>query len=331
MRGEIPVFFTGGTIGMSPAEGSPGVAPAGNFEALLQGLAKPPEGVRLVPVEWADKPSPHMTPEDMFRLSRDVDEALARPETLGAVILHGTDVLLETAWLLDLTVASDKPVVFTGAMRYYAEIGFDGLRNLVNAVRACLLPLPPQTGVVLLMTDRIFAARDVVKVNSLNIDAFEAREDGILGAVAGEDIVLSHHAARRGPRRVLPARRLETRVPLVTCYTGMDGAVVDWHREQGIAGLVLEGFGAGNVPPALVDAVQRCLDAGITVALATRCIEGGVWPLYGYPGGGADLASRGVLLSHRLGGPRTRLLLMTVLALGCDPRDIRETFESLAS
>ena len=114
----------------------------------------------------------------------------------GAVVLHGTDVLVETAYLADLTLRTHKPVVFTGAMRYYSETGFDGIRNLLNGIKACVLPLPAAAGVVLLMTDRIFGARDVIKVHSLNVDAFEAPECGPVAYVAGEDVRLTH-AVRR--------------------------------------------------------------------------------------------------------------------------------------
>jgi len=330
MDGRIHVFFTGGTIGMTPAPGCPGVVPGGTFQGLLENLARPPAGLRLEPLAWADKPSPHMTPADMLALSRDLDQALARPGSRGAVVLHGTDVLVETAYLLDLTLTSPLPVVCTGAMRYYAECGFDGLRNLINSLRACLA-LPSGSGASLLMTDRLFAARTAVKVNSLNIDAFEAREDGVLGSVAGESMVLSPRAAAPRSRRVLSPAHMEANVPLAACATGMDGAVLDWHREQGAQGLVLEGFGAGNVPPGLVPAIERCLAAGLPVVLATRCIEGGVWPLYAYPGGGADLAARGVLLSGRLGAPRARLLLMALLGCGLAGDELRRAFTEMAA
>jgi L-asparaginase len=325
-QGEIAVFFTGGTIGMSPAEGVRGVAPGGNFDKLLNQLAPQREGVTLRPVEWSDKPSPHMTPADMFRLAREVEAALARPETLGAVILHGTDVLVETAYLCDMVIDSDKPVVLTGSMRYYSESGYDGIRNLINAVRACLLPLPPGTGACVLMTDRIFAAREAVKVNSLNVDAFESREAGIVGYVAGESVILAGCPLVHAPRRKLKPRDIEPHVPLITAYTGMDRSLVDHARSQGMRGLVIEGFGAGNVPPTLVPALEACLDDAIPVVLATRCIEGGVWPIYGYPGGGADLAARGAILCGRLGGPKARLRLMCALGLTRNMDEIRDLF-----
>jgi L-asparaginase len=324
---EILVFFTGGTIGMSPAEGVHGVAPGDNFDKLLNQLAPQREGVTLRPIPWSDKPSPHMTPADMFRLAREVEAALAEPDVLGAVILHGTDVLVESAYMCDMVIDSDKPVILTGSMRYYSESGYDGIRNLINGVRACLLPIPAGTGACVLMTDRIFAAREAVKVNSLNVDAFESREAGIVGYVAGESVILAGCPLAHAPRRKLRPASIEGDVPLLTAFTGMDRSLIDHLKSQGMKGLVIEGFGAGNVPPAIVPALEECLAASIPVVLATRCIEGGVWPIYGYPGGGADLSDRGVILCGRLGGPKARLRLMCALGLTRDMHEIRDLFE----
>ncbi|MBG0790335.1 MAG: asparaginase [Desulfovibrionaceae bacterium] len=323
---EIVVFFTGGTIGMSPAEGTTGVAPHDNFGALLNQFGPPEADVTLRPVLWSDKPSPHMTPGDMFRLAQDVEKALAEPSVAGAVILHGTDTLVETAYMCDLVINSDKPVILTGSMRYYSESGYDGIRNLANTVRACLLPLPPGVGACILMTDRIFAAREAVKVNSLNVDAFESREAGIVGYVAGESVVLARRHSAPTPRRALHPANIEERVVLLTAYTGMDRSLIDHAKSMGSKGIVIEGFGAGNVPPTVVEALEECMADTIPVVLATRCIEGGVWPIYGYPGGGADLEARGVILCGRLGGPKARIRLICALGITRDPEEIRRIF-----
>jgi L-asparaginase len=271
-----------------------------------------------------------MTPEHMFRLARDIDHALASPSVLGAVVIHGTDVLVESAYMADLTLHATKPVVFTGSMRYYSETGFDGIRNLLNGLRACLLPLPPETGVVLLMTDRVFSAREVVKINSLNIDAFEAPESGPIACVAGDDIRLTRSLSRitAVKRPLIRARVIEPRVAMISCYTGMDGSLVRHLVQRGAAGLVIEGFGAGNVPPGIVPALEKTIGRGVPVVLTTRCPEGGVWPMYAYSGGGADLAKKGVILGGRLSGPKARILLMVALGATRSLKRIRQIFES---
>ena len=326
---EIAVFFTGGTIGMSPVEGVPGVAPGGNFDQLLKQLVPQGEDISLRPVLWSDKPSPHMTPEDMFQLARDVEAALGEESVIGAIVLHGTDTLVETAYMCDLVIDSDKPIVLTGSMRYYSESGYDGIRNLTNGIRACMLPLPPGVGACILMTDRIFSAREAVKVNSLNVDAFESREAGVVGYVAGESVVLARRHSTPNRRRKISPESINTNVALITAYTGMDRSFIDHAKSVGMQGVVVEGFGAGNIPPDAVKGIEDCLKDGIPVVLATRCIEGGVWPVYGYPGGGADLESKGVIPCGRLGGPKARIRLMCALGLTSDMNEIRRLFDEV--
>jgi L-asparaginase len=322
--GRVAVFFTGGTIGMRPRVQGRGVGPAGDFNRLIEEMGLDVEGVTIGPVAWGDRPSGHMTPELMFRLAKDVDEVLADEDTLGAVVLHGTDVVVESAFMADLTVVSDKPVVFTGAMRFISELGYDGIRNLVGGIRACLLPLPAELGVVLLMTDRLFAAREVAKINSLNIDAFQSPESGPVGYVTGDQVILTRRAASM--KIPIKAWSIEPNVALIAAYTGMTGDSIDHLLERGVRGVVVEAFGAGNVPPALVPAIERAVADGVPVVIASRCLEGGVWPIYGYPGGAVDLEEKGAVLAGRLSGPKARLLLMAALSLTRDLSEIKKIF-----
>eukprot|EP00828_Plagiopyla_frontata_P022871 TRINITY_DN29445_c0_g1_i1.p2 TRINITY_DN29445_c0_g1~~TRINITY_DN29445_c0_g1_i1.p2 ORF type:complete len:212 (-),score=41.42 TRINITY_DN29445_c0_g1_i1:86-721(-) len=106
----------------------------------------------------------------------------------------------------------------------------------------------------------------------------------------------------------------------------MDRSLIDHARSIGSKGLVIEAFGAGNVPPTVVEALEECVTDGIPVVLATRCIEGGVWPIYGYPGGGADLVEKGVIPCGRLGGPKARIRLICALGLTTDMAALRQIF-----
>jgi L-asparaginase len=329
-NGAVALFFTGGTICMTPLSEHRGVVPSGEFKRLIAELTPHVGEVGLKPVLWSDLPSPHMTPDHMFRLAMDVKKTLADPGILGAVVVHGTDVLVESAFMADLYVDSPKPVVFTGSMRFYSESGYDGIRNLINAVKACVLPLPQATGVVILMADRFFRVREAAKVNSLNVDAFEAPEAGPVGYVAGEMVLLTRTPARlAGPdRKFFEPAGLEPATPLITCYTGMGGELIDQVRKAGAKGLVLQGFGAGNIPPGAVGALMRLVEEGKPVVLTTQCLEGGVWPIYAYPGGGDDLKQKGVILGGRLSGAKARLQLMAALGAGRTLSEIKKIFAS---
>ena len=327
--GKVVVFFTGGTITMKPRARSRGVVPATVFDKFLKGLKPHLRDVQLDPRRWSELPSPHMTPDHMFRLAKDVDEALAEPNTAGAIVVHGTDVLVESAYMADMLLTSSKPAVFTGAMRYYSETGYDGIRNLLNGLKACMLPLPPQAGVVLLMNDRLFSAREVVKINSINVDAFEAPESGPLAYIAGEDIQLSRRLsmAKDTRRPLIKTETIRTDVPLISCYTGMGTEAIDHYLDAGVSGMVIEGFGAGNVPPGIAPSLKAASEQKLPVVLTTRCPEGGVSPIYAYPGGGADLADKGIILGGRLCGPKARIKLMLALGSGMNYKAIRELFK----
>ncbi len=326
-RGQkIAVFFTGGTITMLPKPGVAGVVPDDEAQKLLDVLAPQHENVCIEPVNWGNRPSPHMNPELMFQLARDIEACLSEPDMIGAVVLHGTDLLVESAFLADLCLETGKPVIYTGSMRFYSELGYDGIRNLLGGIKACLLPIPEEMGVVLLMTDRLFAAREVIKVNSLNIDAFEAPGSGPVGYVAGDNLLLTRHPQKR--LRPFQARAINSRVPVIACYPGMDSGIIHRLPPENLAGLVVEGFGAGNIPPDLVEPLEQLVKDRIPVVLATRCIDGGVWPLYGYPGGGADLAARGIIPAGRLTALKAQIQLMACLGSDMDIAAIRRAFQA---
>ncbi|WP_432738161.1 asparaginase [Maridesulfovibrio sp. FT414] len=326
ISGEVILIFTGGTIGMSENQEAGGVVPDDNFTKLINELTPDGHDIRIRPVLWSDIPSPHMSPDKMLNLAHDVESYLAEEQVLGAVILHGTDLMAETAYVLDLTVRSPKPVILTGAMRYFNEAGYDGIRNLVDAVRVCLLPPPPGTDVIIQMADKLFAARNAIKSSSLNVDPFIGQNTGRIGFIAGESVILTRAKPGRRPRLPFPVKTAADRVHLVGCHPGMDSTVLEKLLETGARGIVLEGFGAGNTPPGIVPGVEKCIEAGIPVVLCTRCVEGGVWPIYAYPGGAANLKQKGVIIAGGLSALKATLLLQMLLGSGCSSAEISRIF-----
>jgi L-asparaginase len=116
-------------------------------------------------------------------------------------------------------------------------------------------------------------------------------------------------------------------VDLHVLAAGSDDAPLRASLARGAQGLVLEGTGAGNVPPAVVPGIRAALRARVPVVVVSRCAEGRVAPLYGFEGGGERLAAMGAILAGDLGGPKARIQLMVALGLTSDPRAIRALFE----
>ncbi|SUH12844.1 L-asparaginase [Salmonella enterica subsp. enterica] len=127
--------------------------------------------------------SENMTSDIILKLSQKVNALLARDDVDGVVITHGTDTLDETAYFLNLTVKSDKPVVFTAAMRPASAISADGAMNLLEAVTVAADPNAKGRGVMVVLNDRIGSARFVTKTNATTLDTFKAPEEGYLGVI----------------------------------------------------------------------------------------------------------------------------------------------------
>ena len=179
----IGLLFTGGTISMKldPATGA--AVPALSAQEIV---AQVPEirSVDSIEVEdFSRLPGPHVTPEQMWRLARRPASWLERPDVDGLVITHGTDTIEETAYILDLLLTTDKPVVMVGAMRTSSDAGWDGPANLMAAVRVAAAPAAAGHGVLVVMDERILPAREVRKLHVEASSSFGTPEFGPLGCI----------------------------------------------------------------------------------------------------------------------------------------------------
>lgn len=321
-KSQVAVFFTGGTILMNRQER--GVVPGDDCSRLLDDLSPRPD-VSIRSVAWSNRPSPHMGPADMLQLATDIDSVLSEERVRGAVVLHGTDLLAETSFVLDLVLKTPKPVVTTGSMRHMGEAGYDGIRNLRNGILTCL-SMAENSEVLIQMADWLYTARDAVKLDSLAVDPLTGQHVGSVGRVAGDSVCFTRDIPCQRPRLPHGQKAQDLFVPLVACYPGMDGTMIRAACEAGAKGMVVEGFGAGNVPPGAEEAMAETVAAGIPVVLATRCVRGGVWPVYGYTGGAASLLSRGVISARSLSGTKAQLLLKIALGAGVPHAALADLF-----
>jgi L-asparaginase len=264
--------------------------------------------------------------DDLADLAELIDGLLARDND-GVVVTHGTNTLEETAWLLHLVVASDGPVVLTGAMRPASALSGDGPLNLVSAVRAAASPAARGLGTLVVLDDTIHGARDVTKSDTLRVHAFRDGASGPLGWVDGDGRVVLNHVPLRG--QALRGRfagidlRALPRVDIVTSYQGADGVLVDAAVAAGARGIVSAGTGAGYPTPLEVEALERASAAGVTVVQATRVGAGRV-PAVG------SLVARGWVAASDLPPWKARILLRLALAVGVPDRDtLQALFDEL--
>lgn len=325
----VGILFTGGTISMKldPATGA--AVPAMGAADILAQVPGLDEIADIEVEDFSRLPGPHVTPEQMWRLARRAAAWLERQDVDGLVITHGTDTIEETAYLLDLLLVTDKPVVLTGAMRTVSDPSWDGPANLLAATRVAACSEARGQGVLVVMDDRILPAREVRKVHTESSISFATPEFGPLGVVDAGHVVVRrtmtprpawrHGSAEAGMR--VPG--LEMRVELLQAYTGMTDRVVRILSEEGARGLAIIGFGRGNVPPSIVPAIADAVRAGLLVTISSRSIAGRVSARYGYEGGGRTLVDLGAVLAGHLSGAKARLLQMVVLGGAGDLADAK--------
>ncbi|NNJ11458.1 asparaginase [Chloroflexales bacterium ZM16-3] len=318
---RIVVITTGGAIGARRGPMVGGAMPALKGEDFLAVL--PRSGVDLVFEEFANLPGSHFTAVSSLDLAHRVEAILSSPDIDGAVIIHGPDTLEETAYLLDLTVSSPKPVVFTGAIRSSASVGYDGVVNLASAIRLAMAPEAQDLGVVTLFGDEFHAASELQQVDSQSLNAFASPGSGPLGRVEGERIVVRH---RPGGRQHIACQRLEEMVDLIRVTQGADVRQLRHSIEDGVAGVVIESFGGGRLPPWWLPQITDAMQRRTVVVITTRCMSGGLGDEFGYVGAFHDLRRLGVLFAQQLSGPKARIKLMVALGTARNTSELRGWF-----
>lgn len=322
---KIVLVTTGGTVASRHDPKSGHTAASVDGDSLRQSLHDPLAGVDLVVDEFCNVGSFAIDLPLAFGLAKRVERHLADPGTTGVVVTHGTDTMEESAYLADLLVASDKPVVFTGAQRAADASDPDGPRNIADAVRIAASPAVIGLGAMIAFEQEFHAARDVTKTHTSRVDTFASGEHGKLGEIDGGRV-----SVHRRPvlRKSFVTERIESRVDLVKLVMGSDGRFLRFAADSGAKGVVVEGFGRGNATPAAAKAVAEIIAADIPVIITSRCPRGRVRPIYGN-GGARDLERAGAIFAGDLSGPKARVLAAVLLGAGVSSEGMRTEFDLL--
>ncbi|NMP21413.1 asparaginase [Sulfobacillus harzensis] len=316
MAKTLLIIATGGTISSVPS--AAGFVPGQSVKELTAALPIPDEWDLKIE-DQGQALSSNFTLSDMNRVALRVVEAHAD----AVVVLHGTGVMEETAFLTDVRLAASgqrKSVVFTGAQRVASEPGADGLQNLFDAVRMAVHPQAWRLGAAIVFDGFVFSAMTAGKTDSWSLHAFSGGDGGALARVYPHGLRLLNWPAWRYP---CSGDKLAPEVELVWFSAGMDGRSI---ALDNVRGMVLAASGVGNVNAAVAERLKEAFDRGISVVVATRTGAGGVFPWYGGAGGSRTLEMIGVSFTdlHPL---KARILLMA--ALGNDA-SVTETFKGQA-
>jgi L-asparaginase len=242
------------------------------------------------------------------------------------VVSHGTDTLEETAYFLDVTVTSEKPVVLIGAQRNASEHDFDGPRNLLNAVRICVSPEAKNMGAMICLNNQINAARNVTKMHTSSVETFNSGDFGFIGYADNDRVIFYRYPIRR--QHIALATDSMPYVEIVAMYGGATGSLVKAAADQGAKGIVIQALGWGNVNIPMFEAIKYAIGKGTPVVISTRVPSGRVLPVYGFAGGGKTLKEAGAVFADDLTPQKARILLMLALQAGVkDPQTLQKFFD----
>lgn len=322
---KVAVIFNGGTISMKVDPRIKAAVPTLTGEEIMAMVTGIEKYAEVESYTFSNLPGPHMTPEIMLELSKYIQNILDRDDITGVVVTHGTDSLEETAFLLDLTINSPKPVVVTGSMRSGSELGYDGPANLAASICTVISEEARNRGVLVCLNDELNCASEVTKANSMSLDTFKSPNFGPIGIVDSNKVIFYRNSLTK---QHIETDTVESRVDLIKCAAGMDSKIINFCVDQGAKGLVIEAMGRGNIPPKMVEGIKKAIDNDVAVVLVSRCFQGRVLDTYGYPGAGKELRNMGVIFGDNLPGQKARIKLIVALGKTNNLNEIRDIFES---
>ena len=320
---KIAIIFNGGTISMKIDEKIKAAVPSLSAEEIMSMIPGVEKYAEIEAYTFSSMPSPHMTLETMLKLSKFTTELVEREDIDGVVITHGTDTLEETAYLLDLTVRTKKPVVVTGAMRSGSELGYDGPFNLATSICTAISDEAVGRGVLVCFNGELNSASEVTKANSMALNAFRTPNFGPIGIVDNDNVIFYRDANHLEKYDV---SEIKKQVALIKCVVDMDSSYIDYLIEKGCGGIVIEALGRGNVPPKMVEGIKKAIELEIPVVVVSRCFEGRVFESYGYEGGGKQLKDLGVIFGDTLPGQKARIKLILAINSGMNIHEVARAF-----
>lgn len=327
---RVAVIGTGGTIssvGRDSLDIATYVDNKKKYEVdeLLAAVPETATVADLVPVRFRAVGSTAIGPAEWLELVDLIHAtAAADPGLDGIVVTHGTATLEETAYLLNLTVKLDIPVVVVGAQRPATALSTDAALNLLNAIRVAGAPESRGLGVLVVLNDEIQAAREVVKTSTLKLQTFRTPDFGALGHADADRIAYYRKPLRRhAPDTEFDIRGRSDlpRVDVVFAYAGVDGTATDAFVAAGAKGVVVAGMLPGLNNETLLASLNNATKQGVVVVQSTR---NGSGRLVKVRSGRPDSC----VLGDNLPPTKARVLLMLALTKTSDPAEIQRLFDT---
>lgn len=274
----------------------------------------------LVPIDVTNVASTAVTTADWLELRQKIAD-VAEEGFDGALVLHGTSTLEETAYFLSLTLATAMPVAVVGAQRPLGTVGSDAFMNVIQAIRTLISDEAPKAGVVVVMNDAVHAAREARKNANFRLDTFESGAAGLLASVDGDTVhwfrtPRTRHTTASEFSALSPTALValtQTRVDVFYTHAGSDALHIEASVAAGASGLVSAGAAPGIATPAQNDAMIAAVAAGVAVVQSSRVSRDRVPHRAAHP-------AFGLIAGDDLSPAKCRVLLLVALAAGVRDR-----------
>lgn len=323
---NIHILATGGTIAGtgSSATGTSYTAGQVAIGALLDAVPEIKNIANVTGEQIVRIGSQDMNDEVWLTLAKKINELLKRTDIDGIVITHGTDTMEETAYFLNLTVNSDKPVIVVGAMRPSTAMSADGPLNLYNAVVTAAAKESKGKGVVVAMNGLILGAESVIKMNTVDVQTFQSPNSGALGYIHNGKVFYNLTTLKKHTTQsVFDVTHLTSlpKVGIVYSYSNIEADIVAPLLSNGYKGIIHAGVGNGNIHknifPLLIDARKK----GILVVRSSR-VPTGPTTLDAE----VDDTTYQFVASQELNPQKSRVLLTLALTKTTDWKQMQEYF-----
>lgn len=325
---NITILATGGTIAGAAASGTQSAYKSGSvsIDAMVAAVPGIEKLANIKGEQISNVGSQDMSFDILLKLARRINELLSTSAVDGIVITHGTDTMEESAFFLNLTVKSDKPVVMVGSMRPSTAVSADGPLNLYNAVAVAADPNAKGRGVLVVMNDQIHAAHSLTKTSTTSVQTFMSPLRGVVGVTAyGKNDWYNNPPWKHTSGSEFDISNV-TRLPRVDIVFGdedMEPDLITASVNAGAKGIVIAGVGNGNMNKASVEAAAAAVKKGVVVVRSSRVATGMVDRNVE-----VNDDELGFIASDELNPQKSRILLSLALLTPHTPAQIQEFFRS---
>ncbi|UYW02012.1 type II asparaginase [Flavobacterium agricola] len=321
---RVFILATGGTIAGSGESATKAAYTAGKvpIDDLLNAVPQIHQLAQISGEQIAQIGSQDMNVQTWLKLSNRVNEIFAQNLADAVVITHGTDTLEETAYFLELTVNSNKPVVLVGAMRPSTAMSQDGNRNLLDAVMVAASPNSAEVGVVVAMNEEVYAARDVTKTSTTNTATFKSKNFGPIGLIFDGKVSYFYKSIRDNDQKFnIKGLKTLPQVEIIYGYADANPKAVDIYVQEGAKGLVYAGMGNGNFNTPVGWALENAVKKGVAVCRAARAGSGRVTL-----DNEVEDKKLGFIVADDLSPQKARILLMLALTQTNKQQQLQDIF-----